>query len=175
MTIDKQSPSVILNTAPRVMPGRLAQLAQAVQGFEDRAINTFGERLSAARIKAGLTQAQVAEIVGKERQAVIRWEKNKGVPLSFNTTEFLPLARRLKVSVEWLLYGVDISPGSTTDPRIEKVRGVVKEFSTHYPALSKILDILGKASDDDQEAAKVREDVIGIRKVYRELEDLVDG
>lgn len=57
-------------------------------------------RIVAARKKAGLTQAQVAEALGISDAAVNQWEKGK----TFPKTEFLPkLAKLLDCTVDELL------------------------------------------------------------------------
>lgn len=41
---------------------------------------TFGERLRAARLRAGLTQRELAERIGVGQQVVSEWEMGKRVP-----------------------------------------------------------------------------------------------
>lgn len=41
---------------------------------------TLGEKIRAARKDAGLTQAQMAQMLGVSRQAVTKWETGKGIP-----------------------------------------------------------------------------------------------
>lgn len=41
---------------------------------------TLGEKIKEARKQAGLTQEQVAEKLMVSRQAVTKWETDKGIP-----------------------------------------------------------------------------------------------
>lgn len=67
----------------------------------------FGERLAAARRRAGLSQDQIAAIVGKTRQAVSKWERDEAQP---SQEDLLRLSDALGVSVAYLL-------GETDEPR----------------------------------------------------------
>jgi len=67
----------------------------------------FGQRLAAARHRAGLSQDQIAAIVGKTRQAVSKWERDEAQP---SQEDLLRLSDALGVSVAYLL-------GETDDPR----------------------------------------------------------
>ena len=40
----------------------------------------FGEKLREARKKTGMTQEQLASVLTVSRQAVTKWESNKGIP-----------------------------------------------------------------------------------------------
>lgn len=59
----------------------------------------WGERLQAARIAAGYTQAGLAEAVGVTQQAISNWEKGKGSPKDKHR---VLLARILHVTAQHL-------------------------------------------------------------------------
>lgn len=62
----------------------------------------FGEKLKSARKRAGLTQEQLAEKLYVSRQAVAKWEADRGMPDIENLKR---LSQRLNVSVDFLLDG----------------------------------------------------------------------
>ena len=68
-------------------------------------MNTLQERLSGARQKAGLTQAQLAARAGVSQSTIAQIEsgRNSGTKFAFR------LANALQVSVEWLLAGKGIA------------------------------------------------------------------
>lgn len=67
---------------------------------DDSADMTFGQRLRTARKNGGLTQEQLAERLLVTRQAIVKWESDKGLPDIENLKN---LSRRLNVSIDYLL------------------------------------------------------------------------
>lgn len=61
---------------------------------------TLGEKLKAARKNAGLTQEQLSEKLMVSRQAVTKWESDKGMPDIENLKK---LSKLLNVSIDYLL------------------------------------------------------------------------
>lgn len=61
---------------------------------------TFGEKLKTARKSAGLTQEQLAEKLSVSRQAVTKWEADRGLPDIENLRQ---IARLMNVSLDYLL------------------------------------------------------------------------
>ena len=61
---------------------------------------TLGEKLKSARKSAGLTQEQLSEKLMVSRQAVTKWESNKGMP---DIQNLKALSQLLNVSVDYLL------------------------------------------------------------------------
>ena len=61
---------------------------------------TFGEKLRAARKSAGLTQEQLSERLLVSRQAITKWESDKGLPDIENLKQ---LSALLGVSIDYLL------------------------------------------------------------------------
>ena len=75
---------------------------------------TLGEKLKEARKKIGLSQEQLAEKLCVSRQAVTKWESDKGIPDIGNLKE---IATLLNTSIDYL---VDY------DSNIDKL--VIKEY-----------------------------------------------
>ena len=65
---------------------------------------TLGEKLKAARKKAGLSQEELAKKVSVSRQAITKWENNKGIP---DVENLKALAALFDVSVDYLLSDAD--------------------------------------------------------------------
>lgn len=65
-------------------------------------MNTFGERLRQYRRARGLTQQELADLLGVSNKSISRWESEGGYP---DVPLLLPLARALQVSVDDLLDG----------------------------------------------------------------------
>lgn len=62
----------------------------------------MGERIVIARASQGLTQADLAERLGKSYQQVSQWERDEGVPRAKNLGA---LAEALGIEMEWLRTG----------------------------------------------------------------------
>ena len=60
----------------------------------------FGEKLREARKKAGMTQEQLAEVLSVSRQAVTKWESDKGIP---DVENLKLISKALNVSIDYLL------------------------------------------------------------------------
>jgi transcriptional regulator with XRE-family HTH domain len=63
---------------------------------------TVGERIRIAITKAGLSQAQVAEAVGRSEQSVRNWVADRNMP---SEGQMARLADALEVDTGWLLTG----------------------------------------------------------------------
>lgn len=61
---------------------------------------TIGEKIREARKNAGLTQAQMAEKISVSRQAITKWESDRGIPDIANLKEISSL---LNISIDYLL------------------------------------------------------------------------
>ena len=68
-----------------------------------RMSKTFGERLREARLKAGLTQAQLAKLAGMSQQAIQKAERSTSA--TSGSRFVVALARFTKVSPDWLATG----------------------------------------------------------------------
>ena len=80
---------------------------------------TFGEKLKQARKSAGLTQEQLAEKLMVSRQAVTKWESDRGLPDIGNIKQ---IVRLLDVSIDYLLDDGESLELSVTDEFIESRR-----------------------------------------------------
>ena len=72
-----------------------------------------GNRIRQARVLAGLTQEQLAEMIGVSRTAIARWETAEAEP---TLDHLLDLTRALRVSADYLL-GI-----GGTDPLLETLQ-----------------------------------------------------
>lgn len=63
---------------------------------------TMGSRISLRRKELGIGQSALADEVGVNRSQVSLWENNRAVPRG---TNLLGLARALKQTPDWVLYG----------------------------------------------------------------------
>ncbi len=63
---------------------------------------TLAARIESARMRAGLSQAQLARRMGIERQSVQQWENGETAPRQSRLTK---LAQVLGVNAQWLLTG----------------------------------------------------------------------
>lgn len=61
---------------------------------------TLGEKIKKARIENGLTQEQLSERMMVSRQAITKWEADKGIP---DVSNLKLLAQLLNVSIDYLL------------------------------------------------------------------------
>ncbi len=61
---------------------------------------TLGEKIKRARIENGLTQEQLSEMMMVSRQAITKWESDKGIP---DVSNLKTLAQHLNVSIDYLL------------------------------------------------------------------------
>ncbi len=61
---------------------------------------TFGEKLKNARLAIGLSQEQLSEKLCVSRQAITKWENNRGLPDILNLKA---LSELLNVSIDYLL------------------------------------------------------------------------
>lgn len=66
----------------------------------DEAKITLGEKLKSARKSVGLTQEQLAEKLLVSRQAITKWEADKGMPDIENLRQ---LSKLLNISIDYLL------------------------------------------------------------------------
>lgn len=62
--------------------------------------NTFGEKLKSARKKAGFTQDELSQELAVSRQAVTKWESDKGLPDIENLKH---ISKLLNVSIDYLI------------------------------------------------------------------------
>lgn len=85
----------------------------------------FADRFKAARLRAGLTQAEVAERLGVSKALPGHWEAGRKVP-SMGKLE--ALARLLDVSVSWLTGDKVGDESSRYDPRADDPAGILADY-----------------------------------------------
>jgi len=103
---------------------------------------TLGEKIKDARVKAGYTQAQLAQKLGVSRQAVTKWESDRGMP---DIENLKLMSQLLGISVDYLLddgteldlsvtrEAVDLAAyeGSAFDRKIKALRGRFPDVECH--------------------------------------------
>lgn len=65
-------------------------------------MNDFGDFLYSLRREKGMTQAQLAAMLGVTNKAVSKWETGEAMP---ETSQLVPIARIFGVTVDELLEG----------------------------------------------------------------------
>ena len=79
---------------------------------------SFGNNLKLLRKEKGLTQEQLAEMLGVSRQAISRWEFDNGYP---ETDKLLIIAKELDVSLDYLMDNVPSKQGQAENNIIAPV------------------------------------------------------
>jgi len=94
---------------------------------------TLGEKIKAAREQAGFTQAQFAEVLGVSRQAVTKWEADRGMP---DVENLKLMSERLGISVDDLL-------DDSTVPELQGAGSVeVEDTGAHSRKILKIAGLV---------------------------------
>ena len=91
----------------------------------------FAERLKYSRIKAGITQGELAEAAGVSTKVIGLWETGGGIPKGNNLDS---IARVLGVGMSWLLQG-----GGRADRSIPPWVDQMLEMIDRIPDLNGIL------------------------------------
>ncbi len=84
---------------------------------------TIGQKIKEARQRSGLTQAQLAEQLTVSRQAVTKWESDRGIP---DIENLKLIARYLNVSLDQLLAD-DLPSWETSSDCVQKDAGQRRE------------------------------------------------
>lgn len=123
---------------------------------------TFGEKFKEARKKTGLSQEELAEIIGISRAAVAKWETDKGLP---DIENLKAIAKLLDVSIDYLL-----DDGSTIDLSVTK-KAINLEKNSEDKKLSRIKKLETKERiirEEYPDAEIIRLTLTGIRNTKRE-------
>lgn len=80
---------------------------------------TLGEKLKDIRKRFGLSQEQLAEIMNVSRQAITKWETDKGMPDVLNLQE---LAKVFGVTVDYFLNDEDTAAVKTMTKDLDKTK-----------------------------------------------------
>ncbi|GAB3956639.1 hypothetical protein GCM10028805_47130 [Spirosoma harenae] len=98
---------------------------------------TLAEMIRILRMRKGLTQKGLAEMVGLKYQSIQKWEKGSGKP---TTTQLSAVAAALDVSIQELIEGKipneDDGPGMFTEGNIASVRKHMSEYLVPVKLLS---------------------------------------
>lgn len=90
---------------------------------EEKLSETFGTRLRKARDAKHLTLNQVATVLGMDgHQAIANWEHGYNFPGCENLVE---VARLYQVSIDWLVWGTDVSDNITA--RVRRIPKVLRD------------------------------------------------
>ncbi|MEB8387275.1 helix-turn-helix transcriptional regulator [Rhodobacteraceae bacterium KMM 6894] len=81
----------------------------------DPDVTTFGDRLTGARERAGMTQSQLAKRLGVKKKTLDGWENDLSDP---RANHLSILAGLLNVSLLWLMSGEGEGPG---DPALSEM------------------------------------------------------
>lgn len=76
--------------------------------------NSMSARIRAMRKKRGLTQQQLAELIGTSQQVLQRYESDEKAGNKLIRDNYINLAKHLDVSLQWLLTGIDDNQGATS-------------------------------------------------------------
>lgn len=87
---------------------------------------SFAENLKQARKQKGLSQENLAELLGVSRQAVSKWEQDEGYP---EVEKLLLLSQKLEVSLDSLLESGAAAPVSSS-PAVNSA-GCIRIISPH--------------------------------------------
>lgn len=83
-----------------------------------------GNYISQKRKELGLTQKQLAEMIDVTDKSISKWERGNGLP---DVTRLKPLCDALKVSMNELIAGEDISESVLSQKSEENIMSLIKE------------------------------------------------
>jgi phage repressor protein C with HTH and peptisase S24 domain len=69
-------------------------------------MNGIGDRIRQARVRMGLSQSELGDLLGVTRGAVANWERDKGI----KRENLAAMAEKLGVGLEWLMLGAGSQP-----------------------------------------------------------------
>lgn len=81
---------------------------------------TLGERLKEYRVKEGLSQEQLAERLNVSRQAITKWENDKGIP---DIDNLITISRMMGVTLDELVMGEARIKEEAADQRKNSMKG----------------------------------------------------
>lgn len=83
--------------------------------------NTFAERLKIARENQGMTQDNLAKLLGIDRTAVVKWESKTINPAVYPTVNHLKeVVNILEISSDWLL-GINTRPKPSVNTKLKEI------------------------------------------------------
>ncbi|MEL6510087.1 MAG: helix-turn-helix domain-containing protein [Pseudomonadota bacterium] len=90
----------------------MTDAADVMEGWYDEETATFGDRMSAAREQAGLSQVQLAKQLGVKHGTIRNWEDDISEP---RANKLQMMAGLVGVSLSWLLTGEGEGPDGPPD------------------------------------------------------------
>ena len=87
-------------------------------------VNSIGEFIQILRKEKGLTQKELAEIIGLSDKTISKWENGNSLP---DTSMLLPLCKALDVSVNELLSCERIPPEDYSMKAEENIMALLQE------------------------------------------------
>lgn len=108
------------------------------------AMDTLADRVRAARLEAGLSQAELADRIGKKQQTIGKIEKG----LTLNPKFLVEIADALNVSPHWLK---GLSPDKTPQVSRERIEDELKSVPDEN--LQMILDAVRRAKKAPEQGA----------------------
>ncbi len=101
-------------------------LKERSETFDAPPKQTIGERISWLRTRAGLTQAQLAELTGINQSNIARWESGNQTPSQISAAK---VATALGTTTDYLIRGIATRPDAQSRPVI----GYVGAGEAVYP------------------------------------------
>jgi transcriptional regulator with XRE-family HTH domain len=71
--------------------------------YHGHTMETMGQRIKALREARGMSQQEIADVVGVSKSAVSQWELGQSKDIKLRT--FLALLEALRTDMEYLVYG----------------------------------------------------------------------
>jgi transcriptional regulator with XRE-family HTH domain len=110
---------------------------------KDKRDTQLAERIRAARVQAGLSQGQLARVLGLHRPAISEIEAARR---NVKAAELTGIAEALRVSTNWLLGNE--SHGGQTSPKVELA---ARELAKLKPGdLERVLALLRSLGDQEE-------------------------
>ena len=91
---------------------------------DDNMTKDMGQFMQEMRKKKGLTQKELAELIGVSDKTISKWETGKGTP---DTSMLVPISEAFNITVNELLSGELIPPENYHVKAEETIMALVKE------------------------------------------------
>jgi len=108
----------------------------------DPQITTFGDRVTGAREKAGLSQAEFAQKLGVKLKTVQGWEADMLEP---RANKLQMISGLLNISLPWLINGTGEGPDPGGAPSIEALLGELRALRRQMDGVSGRIQAIGKS------------------------------
>ena len=118
----------------------------------------LSDSLSQRRKQLGLTQQQLADMVGRSSVSVFKWESGQNEPKGQN---LLALANALKCSATWLLFGDEDQAPTPVDE-------LPTELDSRQKRLLELFDSLPE-SEKEKQLIELEDKVENFNRLFEEL------